>query len=127
MRYHPYSDRIKMRLGIYLAFQWRIRSRVGTWDQPWKLRTLLEGAKIEVPERNPQRFFPQVLRALTGLQDDGVLAVCEALDFPGWQPPADEPPKRWVPKLLEGRWRLLPPEALRDRLPKPVSQNRLHD
>ncbi len=127
MRYHPYSDRIKMRLGIYLAFQWRIRSRVGTWDQPWKLRTLLEGAKIEVPERNPQRFFPQVLRALTGLQDDGVLAVCEALDFPDWQPPADEPPKRWVPKLLEGRWRLLPPEALRDRLPKPVSQNRLHD
>lgn len=126
MRYHPYSDRLKMRLGIYLAFQWRIRARAGTWGQPWKLSTLLEGAKIGVPDRNPQRFFPQVIRALAGLQEDGVLAVCEALDFPDWRPPGDEPPKRWVPKLLNGRWRLLPPDAVRDRLPGTGGPSRPH-
>jgi hypothetical protein len=85
--------------------------------QPWKLKTLLAGAKIEVPARNPQRFFPRVVKALEELRDDGVLAVCEALDFPDWRPPADEPPKRWVPKLLDGRWRLLPAEEVRSRLP----------
>ena len=125
MRYHPYSDRLKMRLGIYLAFQWRIRARIGTWDQPWKLRTLLEGAKIEIPKKDPQRFFPRVLASLQEMQRDGVLAVCEALDYPNWQPPADEPPKRWVPKLLEGRWRLLPPDAVRDRLPASGGATRL--
>jgi hypothetical protein len=117
MGYHPYSDRLKMRLGLYLTFQWRIRANHGTLGQPWKLKTLLAGAKIEVPARNPQRFFPRVVKALEELRDDGVLAVCEALDFPDWRPPADEPPKRWVPKLLDGRWRLLPAEEVRSRLP----------
>lgn len=118
MGYDPRYDRLKMRLGIYLAFQWRIRARKSSWDQPWKLRTLLEGAKVDIPKRNPQRFFPQVIRALEGLRADGVLTVCEALDFPDWTVPADEPPKRWVPKLLDGRWRLLPVAAVRDRLPR---------
>jgi hypothetical protein len=124
MGYHPERDRIKMRLGIYLTFQWRIRANKASWDQPWKLKTLLEGAKLEVPARNPQRFFPRVLNALAELQEDGVLAVCEALDFPDWTPPADEPPKRWVPKLLDGRWRLQPTGEVRDRLPAPPDGTR---
>lgn len=119
MSYHPYTDRLKMRLGLYLTFQWRIRANRGTLAQPWKLKTLLEGAKIEIPKKDPQRFFPRVLKDLEELHTDGVLASCEALDFPDWHPPADEPPKRWVPKLLEGRWRLLPVAELRDRLPHP--------
>lgn len=121
MRYDPRQGvgRMKMRLGIYLAFQWRIRAGAGTWEQPWKLRTLLEGARIAVPAGHPQRFFPRVLRALDELHRDGVLAVCEAIDTPGWTAPADEPPKRWVPRLLDARWRLLPEDAARKRLPTP--------
>ena len=110
MQYHPYHDRLAMRLGIYLAFQWRIRSSHGNWDQPWKLRTLLEGAKIDVPKRNPQRFFPQVEAALAQLHRDGALSVCECLDTHTWPPPtADGPPKSWVPRRLNDRWHLLPP------------------
>jgi len=75
----------------------------------------------------PRLFFPRVLASLQEMQQDGVLAVCEALDFPDWCPPADEAPKRWVPKLLEGRWRLLPPDTLRDRLPKSVANAKLPD
>jgi hypothetical protein len=113
--------RLKMRLGLYLTFQWRIRARHGTLDQPLHLRALLEGAKIAAPSTHPERFFPQVVEALYGLHDDGVLAVCEALDLPGrdWRPPADRPPKTWIPEVLAGRWRLLPAGELRDRLPKP--------
>jgi hypothetical protein len=119
MAYHPYSDRLKMRLGLYLTFQWRIRVNRGTLDQPWKLKTLLEGAKIELPKKDPQRFYPRVIAALEELRADGVLAVCEALDFPDWTVPGDTPPKRWVPELLGGRWRLLPADEVRNRLPKP--------
>jgi hypothetical protein len=128
MRYDPRQGvgRLKMRLGIYLAFQWRIRAAYGTWEQTLKLRTLLEGAKIDVPKKDPQRFFPQVRAALEGLRKDGALGVCECLDFPEWHPPADEPPKRWVPKFLDGRWRLLPPDQLRRHLPRSRSGNAVH-
>jgi hypothetical protein len=111
MRYDPYHERYAMRLGIYLAFHWRIRKNHGNWDQPWKLKTLLEGAKIEVPTRHPERFFPRVEAALYRLLKDGVVSACECLDPHTWPPPAAEgTPKQWVPRRLNDRWRLLPPE-----------------
>jgi len=123
MQYHPYRDRLAMRLGIYLAFQRRMRSPHGNWDQPWKLRTLLEGAKIDVPKRNPQRFFPQVEAALAQLHRDGALSVCECLDPHTWPPPAaDGPPKSWVPRRLNDRWHLLPPaDVMRRPLRAPLA------
>jgi len=37
-----------MRLGLYLSFQWRIRSSRANYDQTWAVRILLDGARIPV-------------------------------------------------------------------------------
>ena len=125
MQYHPYHDRLTMRLGIYLAFQWRIRAKKQNWRQPFHLSTLLDGAKIEVPKKDPQRFFPRVEEALHRLQRDGVVSECVCLDPHTWPPaPLDGPPKRWIPQRLKDRWRLLPPAdvlARAERQPLPAT------
>ncbi len=77
MQYDPRQgvSRMAMRLGIYLTFQWRIRASHGTYDQPWRVRTLLEGAHLPIPtdRRIFQRFRDQVQLALDALHKDGVI------------------------------------------------------
>lgn len=109
MRYHPFNDRLAMRLGIYLSFQWRIRARGGNYEQPWHMASLLEGAKIALPTHHPDRFRRDVERALARLQADGALGAYECLD----PLVGDTAPRAWWRAWLDSRWRLLPPEEIR--------------
>jgi hypothetical protein len=114
MQYHPYHDRLPMRIGIYLAFQWRIRAHYGNFDQPWRMATLLEGAKIVVPDRNFARFQSQVAKALEQLKRDGLLATAESVD----PMPQNAAPLAGRRAWLDVRWHLLPPPGL---LPGPAT------
>ena len=113
MQYDPRQGvgKIAMRLGIYLTFQWRIRASYGNYDQPWRVRTLLDGAHVPVPtdRRVYQRFRDQVEAALDALQRDGVIA--------GWAYARgidDELPKYgWFPHWLDWTVSIALPETLR--------------
>lgn len=85
-----------MRLGLYLSFQWRIRSSHGNYAQPWKVETLLVGSRVLTEREREDRRYHQRVReqceaALDRLQSDGVIGAWEynrwdeeALDGRGW-------------------------------------------
>lgn len=85
-----------MRLGLYLSFQWRIRSSHGNYEQPWKVETLLVGSRVLTEKEREDRRYHQRVReqceaALDRLQRDGVIGAWEydrwdedALDGRGW-------------------------------------------
>lgn len=110
MQYDPYKRRLPMRLGIYLASQWRIRATTGNYEQPWRVRKLLEGAFIPLPTAHYQRLRDQFEEALDLLQQDKVIA--------GWEyASADDelPLRKWFERWLEWRVRIMPPDITVDR------------
>lgn len=112
-RYDPRQGvgRLAMRLGIYLTMQWRIRARTQNFDQPWQMSTLLEGARITLPDRNKDRFRKEVERALVKLHQDGILGRCECLD----PLTGDEAPKEWWSQWLRTRWVVQPVPDVQER------------
>jgi hypothetical protein len=113
MRYNPNNDRMAMRLGIYLAFQWGIRAKHRDASQSLRMQTLLDGAHITRPEKNRDRFRRRVEAAIAQLHHDGVLQAYECLDH---VPSVDTaPPSEWWTSWLQARWRLLPPADLQRR------------
>jgi hypothetical protein len=97
-----------MRLGIYLASQWRIRASSQNYAQPWRVSTLLNGACLDLPERNQQRFRDQFENALDQLQEDEVIA--------GWEYERDGelPLRHWFQLWLGWTVRVTPPQAILD-------------
>ncbi len=78
MGYDPRQGmgRVAMRLGLYLAWQWRIRASHGNFEQPWHVRTLLEGACIPVPPKTDRKarqrliqYFESALDHMAGTHD----------------------------------------------------------
>jgi len=99
-----------MRLGLYLSFQWRIRSSRANYDQTWAVRTLLDGARIpiETDSRLYTRFRDQVEAALDQLQARGVIK--------GWQyDRGDEdtlPTRGWFKPWLNWTVAMTPPATV---------------
>ena len=79
VRYDPRQgvQRMAMRLGIYLSMQWRIRAYKGNYGQTWQVQTLLKGAKVEMPDRNLNRFKDKFEAALDRLCTDEVIPAWE--------------------------------------------------
>jgi len=46
---------IASRLGLFLCQHWKIRASRGTYERPWPIKTLLDGAGIKIPEHREQR------------------------------------------------------------------------
>ncbi len=103
MQYDPDKQRLAMRLGIYLASQWRIRAATENYAQPWAVRTLLQGAFIELPTANYDRFRQQVENALDQLHTDRVIT--------GWEYVGDTalPLRKWFDQWLDWRVCISPP------------------
>jgi hypothetical protein len=57
-------------LGLYLLFHFRIREASQNWEQPWRIKTILEGAcvEIETERRLFTRFREQFDKAMDRLQ-----------------------------------------------------------
>ncbi len=109
MQYDPDKQRLAMRLGIYLASQWRIRAATENYAQPWAVRTLLQGAFIELPTANYDRFRQQVENALDRLHADRVIT--------GWEYVGDTDlsPRKWFDQWLNWRVSINPPQASIER------------
>lgn len=108
LRYHVHNDRMPLRIGLYLAFQWRIRLHNHALKKPFTMLALLEGTKLlegdpDSPPRNEPRYRQRIEEAIAQLHEDKLLAVGQRLE----PPDGPEPWKDW----LAGRWRLEPPQA----------------
>ncbi len=105
MRYDPAKQRLAMRIGIYLATQWRIRAKTENYEQPWSVATLLNGAFVELPTANLDRFRQQFEQALDRLQSDNVIS--------GWEYVKDTqlPVRKWFGHWLEWGVKITPVEA----------------
>ena len=76
MEYDPRQGvgRVAMRLGLYLAWQWRIRASHDNFEQPWRVSTLLEGACVPSPARSDRKarqrlisYFEEALDDMAGM------------------------------------------------------------
>ncbi len=112
MRYDPDKQRLAMRLGIYLATQWRNRASTENYDQPWEVGTLLGGAFITQPTTNLDRFRQQFEQALDRLQEDAVIG--------GWEYVNDSelPLRKWLPIWLGWGVHIVPAGAAIERYSK---------
>jgi hypothetical protein len=111
LRYNPQQGvgKIAMRLGIHLALHWRFRAAHGNYEQPWYIRTLLEGTGIPIPAHREQRrrLMEQFDQALDKLQGDGVIA--------GWQYvrcAETEDPHRVFPEWIARTVTIAPPPSV---------------
>lgn len=121
MKYDPRQGvgRLAMRLGIYLTMQWRIRASYNNYNQPWLVRTLLEGAcvPIEADARLYARFRGQVEEALDRLQDDKVLRW-HYIDCDDSQLPK----RGWFPVWLKWKVWIEPPATIPDQYKQMASR-----
>ncbi len=118
MGYDPDKQRLAMRLGIYLASQWRNRAHSENYEQPWKVETLLEGAFIALPINNFERFRQQFEQALDRLQDDAVIGGWEYVND------MDLPLRKWLPIWLDWGVRVIPIGAAIERYAKIAPRRR---
>jgi len=105
MKYDPDKQRIPMRLGIYLATQWRNRAKDESYEQAWRASSMLNGAFISLPTKNLDRFRQQFEQALDRLQADNVIA--------GWEYEGDTdlPVRKWFGLWLDWKVKIVPAGA----------------
>lgn len=92
-------ERMAYLIGLYLAFQYRTRKKTQNFDQPFSVRTLLDGSRVPVEGNSKHftRFRDQFDKALDRLAKDGITA--------GWQYVAGDeerlPVRGWFRPWLE--------------------------
>jgi hypothetical protein len=109
LSYDPYHQRPEKRLAKYLAFQFRINANHRSPALRRRVSTLLEavGDAIRVDRERPYWTRDRLEKALTRLQEDGVIAQWE---YPQGQP--NLPARRWVDQWLDYRISITPPETI---------------
>jgi hypothetical protein len=74
LHYNPYRQKWEKRLARYISWQWRIRARAQSYEQPYRVGTLLEALGGKLDSRHPIRTRARFERALDTLAHDGVIA-----------------------------------------------------
>jgi len=107
------DERMAFLIGVYVVFQYRIRESTENYEQPWRVATILERARIPIEQdaRHYKRFREQVDAALDRLKHDGVFGDWQYVD-------GDEeslPTRGWFKPWLQTRIRITPPAIVRER------------
>lgn len=111
---------IASRLGLFLCQHWKIRASRGTYERPWPIKTLLDGAGIKIPEHREQR------RRLRENFDEGLDLLAKHGITPGWQyvvPEQATPTNAFTPWLNESTVVISPPSAILEKY-KEIPQSR---
>jgi len=101
---------LALRLGFLLTQHWRIRAAHHTYEQPWEVRSLLQGARIplEVDSRLRDRF----VKLFNETMDD----LCERRVIKGWHyldwDVENRPHRNWWGDWLKGRVAIFPPDLV---------------
>lgn len=105
---NPQNEQHEQRLAFYLVERWREQANKGHYDEPITMAELLQKSVIAI-DRNmlTTRFAPRIEHALGTLRQRGIISAYECLN------PADRSKGRWGQAWLASRWRILPPDMLR--------------
>ncbi|GCE50390.1 hypothetical protein EI42_03670 [Thermosporothrix hazakensis] len=104
---NPQSERITLRLALYLTEQWRQQKRNKT-TTPFVLADLLAASKVPIDRPNiTTRFAPRVEAALQKLYTMGLLQ-----EPPRCLTDIDKSKTRWGNEWLASQWLLLPEKHL---------------
>lgn len=108
IRYDPYRQKFEKRLSRYLSIQWRIRASWGSYDQPFKVKTLFDAVGIKPDKRYPLKSLERLEGALDRLQQDGIVL---AWKYEQWD--AEKAPiKGWLSSWLQSTVVVTPVDAL---------------
>lgn len=111
LHYDPYRKSWEKRLTRYLSWRWRIQARKGEFNQPNKIRTLLEAIGVKINERTPSRTRERLESALDTLQQDGLIGTWH---YDKWDESiADQ--KGWGRIWLNAMMIIHPPELIKEQ------------
>lgn len=105
---NPQNEQHELKLALYLTELWRWQATNQPYDTPITMAELLQKSVIDV-DRNmlTTRFAPRIEHALAKLRERGIIGAYECLN------PPDRSKGKWGQDWLASRWRILPPDALR--------------
>lgn len=112
LQLHARRDANAKRIGRFLVHQYRVRARQKTWDQPYRIETMLAGAGIEVDRKNPGRLRRVVEAALNVLASSDEMhgPVCiKSWHYPN---PIEAQGRGWLDQWLASGVVILPPDNL---------------
>lgn len=111
LNYHPGNQIPEKRLTRYFAWQWKIRARQGNYQQPFKVRTLLEVTGIKIDRNKPLRTKERMEKALETLHADKVTNNFD-YDKKTWDEETDGGRRSWFDKWLNSSIIIEPPDEI---------------
>ncbi|MGI8404200.1 MAG: hypothetical protein ACR2OE_05455 [Thermomicrobiales bacterium] len=112
LKLHGKRDRNAKRIGRYLIAQYRIRAYYKNWGQGYDVRTILEGAGIEIPTRNKPQFKQSIEKAFDTLADPQKMSGPVCIDSWKYSRPLDMSRSDWFECWLDTPVIILPTEKL---------------
>lgn len=104
---NPQNEQHELKLALYLTERWREQAHKGNYGEPITMTELLQKSVIAIDRIHIDRFVSRIEHALAKLRERGIIGAYECLN------PADRSKGRWGQAWLASRWRILPPDALR--------------
>jgi len=110
LQYDPVRRKWEKRLTRYTSWQWQAQARTGKFVQCFSVRTLLDAVGESLNDRYPMKTRIRLEKALTTLQEDGVLARWRYTDWA----PEETDQRRWATSWLEAEIAIEAPTMIRD-------------
>jgi len=101
---------MRLRMGVYLAQQWRIRASHGNYNQPFYVETIIDGAHIPASpdSRLRDRYVRYFENTLDSLVDDGVAGWWHYTDWDA----SRRTHNNWFDLWMKAKVEVMPPEVV---------------
>lgn len=105
------SDMHAFNLGNYLAEEYRIRAHQRSWQQPYRIKTLLADAEIEVDRAHAGRFRQRIETALDVLTNPVDMKGTPIIESWYYPKPIETQGRGWLDKWLDSGIVITPPNS----------------
>lgn len=112
LQLHTQNDAHAFNLGNCLSEQYRIRASQRSWQQPYRVRTLLADAEIELDRKNPGRFRKRIEAALDVLADPVAMQNTPIIERWIYANVVEPKGRGWFDVWLDCGIIITPPESL---------------
>jgi hypothetical protein len=112
LQLHTQNDAHAFNLGNCLSEQYRIRASQRSWQQPYRVRTLLADAEIELDRKNPGRFRKRIEAALDVLANRVAMQGTPIIERWVYANVVEPKGRGWFDAWLDCGIIITPPESL---------------
>lgn len=99
-------------IGNHLSEQYRIRANQRSWQQPYRILSLLEGAEIEIDRKNPGRFRKRIEAALDVLMNPSDMQGTPIVESWKYANVVEAKRRGWLDRWLDSGVIIAPPAGL---------------